>query len=303
MKRVVVIFGPTGVGKSEIGVSLSKKINGEIISCDAYQVYRFMDFGTNKISVEEMENIPHHLINIINPNEDFSAGLFKELAEKKIDEITEKGKMPILVGGTGLYMRTLLYYEPPKRDEMIREILNQKLKEFGLEKLYEELKNVDPIYANKINKNDKKRILRALEVYYIYKKPLSEFLKEEERFDSIKFGLIMDRNLLYKKIEERVNKMFEKGFIEEVKFIKENFGFSKTSIKAIGYELVLKYLNNEINLDECKNLMIKKTKDYARRQIIWLRKEKDIIILDISNKDKKEVTEIIVRIIRERWKI
>lgn len=303
MKKVVVIFGPTGVGKSEIGILLSKKINSEIISFDAYQIYKYMDIGTNKIRKEDMNNIKHHLIDIVLPNEDFSAGLFKVYAEKKLSEIINKGKIPVLVGGTGLYMRTLLYYEPPKKDENIREMLNKRLNEIGLDKLFDELKKFDPTYANKINKNDKKRILRALEVYYIYKKPFSEFLKEEERYDSIKFGIIMERKVLYKKLEERVEKMFQNGFIDEVRFIKENFGFSKTSIKAIGYSTILEYLNGKISLNDCKKLILKKTEEYARKQLIWLRKEKNIIIIDKTYLDNDSIINKIEEIIKEKWKI
>ncbi len=303
MKKVIYIGGPTGVGKSEIGVKVAKKLNGEIISCDAFQVYKYMDIGTNKIKKEECEGVEHHLIDIVNPNEEFSSGLYKEIALKKIEEIISKKKMPIIVGGTGLYLRTLLYFEPPKRDENIRNSLLKRAEKEGLENLYNELKIVDPDYANKINKNDKKRVVRALEVYYIYNKTFSSFQKVEERFDALKFALIMDRKMLYEKIEKRVYDMFNRGFIDEVKYIYNNFGFSKTSIKAIGYEEVLKYLKNEINLEKCIKEIIKKTKDYARRQIIWLRKEKDIIFINVDKKSKEEIVEAILNIIREKWKI
>lgn len=303
MKKVIYIGGPTGVGKSEVGVHLAKKINGEIISCDAFQVYKYMNIGTNKIKKEEMEGIPHHLIDIVNPNEEFSSGLYKEIALKKIDEILDKGKLPIIVGGTGLYLRTLLYFEPPSKDEKIRNFLLERERNEGLESLYNELKKVDPLYANKISKNDKKRIVRALEVYYIYQKPFSTFQSMIERFDSLKFALIMDRKLLYEKIERRVENMFERGFIDEVKFINEKFGFSKNSIKAIGYEEVLKYLKGEIDLESCKNEIVKKTKEYARKQIIWLRKEKDIIFINVDNKDSEIVANEILEIVRNRWKI
>ncbi|MDI6861258.1 MAG: tRNA (adenosine(37)-N6)-dimethylallyltransferase MiaA [Caldisericia bacterium] len=303
MKKVIYIGGPTGVGKSEIGVKLAKKINGEIISCDAFQVYKYMNIGTNKIKKDEMEGIPHHLIDIIDPNEEFSSGLYKEIALKKIDEIINKGKMPIIVGGTGLYLRTLLYFDPPEKDDTIRKNLLERVNKEGLDSLYEELKRVDPEYANKISKNDKKRIVRALEVFYIYNKPFSTFQNMIERFDSIKIALIMDRKLLYEKIKDRVERMFERGFVEEVKYINEKFGFSKTSIKAIGYEEVLKYLKGEINITTCKNEIIKKTKEYARKQIIWLRKEKDIIFINIENKDSEKVVDEILEIVRNRWKI
>lgn len=303
MKRVIYIGGPTGVGKSEVGVRLAKKMNGEIISCDAFQVYKYMDIGTNKIKREEMEEIPHHLIDIVNPNEEFSSGLYKEIALKKIDEISNNGKFPIIVGGTGLYLRTLLYFEPPSKDEKIRNFLLEREGKEGLESLYNELKKVDPVYANKISKNDKKRIIRALEVYYIYKKPFSTFQTVIERFDSLKFALIMDRKLLYEKIEKRVENMFERGLVDEVKFIIEKFGFSKTSIKAIGYEEVLKYLKGEIDLESCKKEIVKKTKEYARKQIIWLRKEKDIIFINVDNKEYEAVVNEILEIVRNRWKI
>lgn len=303
MKGVIYIGGPTGVGKSEVGVHLAKKINGEIISCDAFQVYKYMNIGTNKIKKEEMEEIQHHLIDIVNPNEEFSSGFYKEIALKKIDEILDKGKLPIIVGGTGLYLRTLLYFEPPSKDEKIRNFLLERERKEGLESLYNELKNVDPHYANKISKNDKKRIVRALEVYYIYQKPFSTFQSMIERFDSLKFALIMDRKLLYEKIEKRVENMFERGFVDEVKFINERFGFSKTSIKAIGYEEILKYLKGEIDLESCKKVIVKKTKEYARKQIIWLRKEKDIIFINFDNKDSDIVVNEILEIVRNRWKI
>jgi tRNA dimethylallyltransferase len=303
MKRVIYIGGPTGVGKSEVGVLVAKKLNGEIISCDAFQVYKFMNIGTNKIEKDEIDGVEHHLIDIVYPNEEFSSGLYQEIALKKIDEIISKGKMPVIVGGTGLYLRTLLYFEPPKKDENVRNLLLERVENEGVQNLYNELKIIDPNYAEKISPNDKKRIIRALEVYYIYKKPFSSFQKIKERFDALKFALIMDRKKLYEKIEKRVDKMFEKGFVNEVEYIYKNFGFSKTSIKAIGYEEVLRYLKNEITIDDCKREIIKKTKDYARRQIIWLRKEKDIIFIDVNNKSKEEIQDEILRLVREKWRI
>ncbi|MCX8094635.1 MAG: tRNA (adenosine(37)-N6)-dimethylallyltransferase MiaA [Caldisericia bacterium] len=301
MKRVIYIGGPTGVGKSEVGIKLAKKINGEILSCDAFQIYKFMDIGTNKIKKEEMEGVPHHMIDIINPNEEFSSALYKEIGLKKIDEIINRKKLPIIVGGTGLYLRTLLYFEPPEKNESIRNFLLERVEKEGLQSLYDELQIVDPDYANKISKNDKKRIVRALEVYYIYKKPFSSFQNKIERFESLKFALIMDRKLLYERIERRVEKMFKSGLIDEVKYIEENFGFSKTSIKAIGYQEILKYLKGEITLDNCKKEIIKKTKEYARKQIIWLKKEKDIIFINIQDKDIERVVKDILEIVRNKW--
>ncbi|RLD15056.1 MAG: tRNA (adenosine(37)-N6)-dimethylallyltransferase MiaA [Caldiserica bacterium] len=299
---LIVITGPTAVGKTEISILVAKEISGEIISFDAFQVYRFMNIGTNKIKKEEMRGIPHHMIDVVNPNEEFSSGRFKEMAEKIIDSIYKGGKIPVLVGGTGLYLRTLLSFEPPGSKKEVRKKIEEEVEKLGLNTLYEKLKRVDPVFAGKVSPKDRKRIIRGLEVYEIYKKPISSFFGEEERYDALKFILLMDRKKLYKRIEDRVDRMFDMGFVDEVKRIKEYWGFSKTSKKAIGYEEILLYLSGEISLEECKRRIKKRTKEYARRQIIWLRKEKGAIIIDVTDKNPYELAEEILRKVKEKWK-
>ena len=299
---LIVITGPTAVGKTEISILVAKEIHGEIVSFDAFQVYRFMDIGTNKIRKDEMQGIPHHMIDVVNPNEEFSSGRFKEMAERIIDSIYRRGKIPVLVGGTGLYLRTLLSFEPPGSKKEVREKIEKEAEKFGLNFLYEKLKKIDPVFAKKISPKDRKRIIRGLEVYEIYKKPISSFFGEEERYDALKFVLLMERKKLYKRIEDRVDRMFELGFVDEVKKIKESFGFSKTSKKAIGYEEILLYLSGEISIDECKRRIKKRTKEYARRQIIWLRKEKNAIIIDVTDKKPHDTAEEILKKVKERWK-
>jgi len=301
-KKLIVITGPTAVGKTEVSEILAKKIDGEIISFDAFQVYKFMDIGTNKVGREEMEEIPHYMIDVANPDEEFSAGKFKEMAEKIIDSIHRREKTPILVGGTGLYLRTLLSFEPPGSNKEIRKKIEEEMERVGLDRLYKRLKEIDPIFAGKVSPTDKKRIIRGLEVYEIYKKPMSSFFGEKEKYNALKFVLLMDRKKLYTKIEDRVDRMFELGFVDEVKRIKESFGFSKTSIKAIGYEEILLYLSERITLEECKRRIKKRTKEYARRQIIWLRKEKDTITIDVTDKTPYEVSDEILKKVKERWK-
>ena len=299
---LIVITGPTAVGKTEISILVAKEISGEIVSFDAFQIYRFMDIGTNKIRKDEMQGIPHHMIDVVNPNEEFSSGRFKEMAERIIDSIYKRGKIPVLVGGTGLYLRTLLSFEPPGSKKEVREKIEKEAEKFGLNFLYEKLKKIDPVFAEKISPRDRKRIIRGLEVYEIYKKPISSFFGEEERYDALKFVLLMERKKLYKRIEDRVDRMFELGFVDEVKRIKESFGFSKTSKKAIGYEEILLYLSERITLDECKRRIKKRTKEYARRQIIWLRKEKNAIIIDVTDKKPHDTAEEILKKVKERWK-
>ena len=301
-RKLIVITGPTAVGKTEVSILVAKEIHGEIVSFDAFQVYRFMDIGTNKIRKDEMQGIPHHMIDVVNPNEEFSSGRFKEMAERIIDSIYRRGKIPVLVGGTGLYLRTLLSFEPPGSKKEVREKIEKEAEKFGLNFLYEKLKKIDPVFAGKISPRDRKRIIRGLEVYEIYKKPISSFFGEEERYDALKFVLLMERKKLYKRIEDRVDRMFELGFVDEVKRIKESFGFSKTSKKAIGYEEILLYLSERIALDECKRRIKKRTKEYARRQIIWLRKEKNAIIIDVTDKKPHDTAEEILKKVKERWK-
>lgn len=291
--KIIAILGPTASGKTDIGIKLAKKINGEIISCDSMQIYKYMDIGTAKPKPKELEGVKYHLINIIDPDEEFNAGFYRNLAIEKIREILARGNIPIIVGGTGLYFRVLRYnlHEVPK-NKRIRNELEQIASLKGLESLYKELVLLDPGYANMISPTDKKRIIRALEVIKISGKKFSELSStwtKEDEFSSnfIIFILYKKRDILYKDINKRVDKMIEVGLIDEVKKLL-NMGYSKelNSMSAIGYKEVINYFEGKFNLKETIELIKKNTRHYAKRQIIWFRKEKDGVWIDSEDKDR-----------------
>ncbi len=265
--KIIVITGLTATRKSEIAVEVAKQINGEIISADSMMVYKYMDIGTAKPTPEEMQGVPHYLIDVVEPDYNFSAKDFIELAQEKIKDIQKRGKVPVIVGGTWLYIQTLLYglSEAPPTDWKIREILYKE------KNLYEKLKQIDPEYAAKIHPNDTKRIVRALEVYEISGKPFSSFQKEhsfkEKKHDFIGFVFHTDRERLWDRIEKRVDKMFRLGLVDEVKNLMDmGYENSITAKQAIGYKEIIPYLKGEISLDEAKDMVVKNTKDFAKRQ-------------------------------------
>ena len=300
--KLIVITGPTATGKTEIGIELAKKINGEIISADSMMVYKYMDIGTAKPTKEEMQGIPHYLIDVVEPYEDFSAKDFVEKADEKIKEILEKEKVPIIVGGTWLYIQALLYglAKAPEGDWKIREKL---YKEDNIS-LYSRLKDIDPQYASKIHPNDKKRVIRALEVYLTTGKPFSKYLEEhsfkEKRYDFIGFVFTRPREEIMERVEKRVENMIEKGLVEETKnLIKMGFENAITSKQAIGYKELIPYIKNEISLEEAKEEIIKNTKKFAKRQIRALKnkfkEDKNWKWLDVSQYTKQEVLDKIIK--------
>jgi len=267
--RLIVITGTTATGKTDLGIELAKQLEGEIISADAMMVYKHMDIGTAKPKPEEMQNIPHHLISVVEPSEDFSVKDFVDIADRKIKEIVQRGKVPIIVGGTWLYIQSLLYglTDAPPSDWNIRNRLYNE----EPEKLYKELLKVDREYALKIHPNDIRRIVRALEVFELTGKPFSSFQRKhsfrEHRYDFIGFVLERDRAELMERIEKRVDRMFEEGLADEVKMLID-LGYKKflTARQAIGYKELIPYFEGEITLEEAKNQIIKNTKDFAKRQ-------------------------------------
>jgi tRNA dimethylallyltransferase len=282
-KNLLVIVGPTCVGKSETALKSAIHFNGEVINCDSMQVYKGFNIGTDKISLEKRKSVPHHLISIIEPSTQFTAADFVSLSLKAIETIQKKQKLPVITGGTGLYIKALLSGLFPEQQKHIstRRQLEKEADEFGLENLRNELKKVDPEYFYKIGKNDRLRIIRALEVYRTTKKPISEHFHKTQSyvddFNVIKIGLIIDRKSLYRKIEARVDRMFKKGIVEEVHELLES-GVNENSppFRAIGYKHVLKYLKNKIALEEAINSTKKATRHYAKRQITWFKKMKGI---------------------------
>jgi len=302
-KKVLAIVGPTASGKTKLSLIVAERINGEIISADSRQVYKYMDIGTAKPSREEREKIKHYFIDELNPDEEFNAGIFGERGREIIEDIFSRGKVPIIVGGSGLYIKALIdgFFEGPGADWELREILYNKAKEFGKESLYEELKKIDPESAQKIHPNNLKRIIRALEVYYLTGKPISQLQKEvkpEINFNAVQIGLKWDRKKLYKRIEERVNEMLNKGLIDEVKNLRA-LGYDKNlnSLQTVGYKEVFNYLDGLITYDEMVYLIKRNSRRYAKRQLIWFRQDKRIIWVDVDeNTDLNELADKVIEI-------
>lgn len=283
-KKVIVICGPTASGKTAISIELAKKINGEIISADSMQIYKDMDIGTAKATVEEMDGIKHYLLDFVSPQERYSVAEFKKDAEKAIEEILEKGKVPIVVGGTGLYVDTLIYgieYPEIEIDLKYREELERIAEKQGLEMLYNEACKIDPKAMEKISINDKKRILRILEMYKQTGKTKTQ-LELESRAKGVKydyrvFAINMDRNKLYERINLRVDLMIEQGLIEEVQALLKKYNEFPTAMQGLGYKEVVEYLESKITKEEMIEKIKLETRRYAKRQLTWFRKNKETI--------------------------
>ncbi len=278
-KNLVIILGPTAVGKSEIAIRLAKQFGGEIINCDSMQVYKGFDIGTDKVPPEKRGNIPHHLIGIIEPSIQFTAADFVRLALKATEEIQKRKKIPLIAGGTGLYLKALLegLFPDGQRVPSIRRRLERQLQQNGLSHMWERLEKIDPAYARKIGSRDKIRIIRALEVYYATGLPLSEHFARTrsfvEDFHILKIGLKLERTLMVKKIEDRVDRMFQRGIVNEVQaLLTEGVEPSAPPFRALGYTQVLRYLNGEISLEKAIELTKRETRHYAKRQMTWFRK-------------------------------
>jgi len=291
---VIILLGPTGVGKTGLSMLLAKALDTEIISADSMQVYRYMDIGTAKPSPAQLSEIKHHLINILEPHEYFSAGMFKRMASETIDDLHKRDKVPIVVGGTGLYIRTLTQglFEGPSADWQLREELLREEKNRGKGYLYEYLKKIDPHASHKINPNDIRRIIRAIEVSLKSRKTISEyqnFSTVAKEYDFIKIGLIRDRKELYAIIEQRVDEMMKKGLLQETEnLLKMNP--HKIPLQALGYKEMQLYLNGLVNLQEAVRLLKKRTKMYAKRQFTWFKKEPGIRWVDATGiTDDKEI--------------
>lgn len=280
MYPLVVILGPTASGKTKIAVDLALKIGGEIISGDSMQVYRNMNIGTAKIKPEEAKGIPHYLIDIRNPHETFSVAAFQQLAREKITVIAEKGKIPFLVGGTGLYIQAVIdAYEFTEQKNVLpyRRQLYSLAQEQGKDYLHSLLHKVDSAAALKLHPHDLKRVVRALEYYYLTGKRISEnkkALTKQARYQLVLIGLTMERSLLYKRIEQRVEQMMEEGFLEEVENLL-SCGYSPElpSMQGLGYRQLVSYLRGDYDLLEAISLIKKETRHFAKRQLTWFRRD------------------------------
>lgn len=289
-EKVVVICGPTASGKTALSIELAKKINGEIVSCDSMQIYKEMDIGTAKTTKEEMQGIKHYMLDIISPEERYSVADYKKEAKNAIREIIKKGKTPIVVGGTGLYVDSLIYeieYPNIEFDEEYRKKLEIQVEKEGLENLYEQAKKIDPEAIKKISQNDKKRIIRILEIYHAtgYNKTEQErkSREKEPEFDYKVYGLNMPREKLYKRIDLRVDIMIKQGLIEEVEKIYKKYSKFPTAMQGLGYKEVVEYLNNNLTKEEMIEKIKQETRRYAKRQMTWFRKNKQTIWLNTEN--------------------
>ncbi len=290
-KPLIIIAGPTAVGKTDSSIRLAKAVNGEIISADSMQVYKRMDIGSAKIMPEEMEGVTHHLIDVLEPTEEFNIVRFQTMAKEAMEEIYAKGKIPILVGGTGFYIQSLLYDIEFKEEEEVntslRESFQQYVEEFGKEALHERLKAVDPESAEAIPAGNVKRVIRALEFYETHHEKISSHnaaqAQKESPYNYAFFVLTDDRKILYERIEKRIDIMLEKGLIDEVKSLRaEGLNRSFISMQGLGYKEILAYLEGEITLDEAVYILKRDTRHFAKRQITWFKREKDVKWLDKS---------------------
>lgn len=301
MKPIVyVIGGPTASGKSKLAVELAKKVNGEIISADSMQIYKEMNIGTAKVNKEEMQGIQHYLVDFVSPDERYSVSNFKKDAEKAIEEILEKGKTPIVVGGTGLYIDSLIYgieFQNEEVDLEYREKLNKIADEKGLESLYKKAQEIDPEAMKKISINDRKRIIRVLEIYHKTGKTKTEqelqSRKNEVKYEYKVFAITMDREKLYERIEKRIDFMIEQGLIEEVKQILEKYHTFPTAMQGLGYKEVVEYLEGSCTKEEMIEKIKKETRHYAKRQLTWFRKNKETIWLDGEKSTDENVSIIL----------
>ena len=296
----MVICGPTASGKTLLSIELAKKINGEIVSADSMQIYKDMDIGTAKPTKEETKDIKHYLIDFVAPDQRYSVAEFKKDAENAIEEILAKGKTPIIVGGTGLYVDSLIYgiqYQDIELDENYRNELEEIAKKQGLEKLYEQAQKIDPEAMKKISPNDKKRIIRVLEIYKATGKNKTEqeieSRKNEVKYDYKVFAINMDREKLYDRINKRVDIMLEQGLIQEVQTLVKKYNEFPTAMQGLGYKEVVQYLKNEISYDEMVDKIKMETRRYAKRQITWFKKNKQTIWID-GQKDLQENIDLII---------
>ncbi len=303
MDKVIVICGPTASGKTSLSIELAKKIKGEIVSCDSMQIYQEMDIGTAKPTVEEKQGIEHYLLDFVSPEERYSVADYKRDAKRAMKEIIKKGKIPIVVGGTGLYVDSLIYeieYPNIEFDEEYRKKLEARVQTEGLEKLYEEAKKIDPLASQKISSNDQKRILRILEIYHATGKNKTEqeieSRKKPVEYDYHVFALKWDREILYERINRRVDQMIEQGLIEEVKGILERHKEFPTAMQGLGYKEVVEYLDGSITKEEMIEKIKQETRRYAKRQMTWFRKNKQTIWLDGQADSQRNVDIILENI-------
>ena len=296
-RKVIVIVGPTCSGKTKLSLSLAKNLKSEIISADSRQVYKYLDIGTAKPSGQELKLVKHHFINTLKPDEEFNVSKFEDGAVDIISNLHKYNKIPVVVGGSGLYIKALIdgIFNTANKDEDYRKELKEKMIEYGKEYLYEELKKVDLISAEKMLPQNWKRVMRALEVYHLTKEPIWKLQQEYNRnlnFEFHQYGLDWDREILYENIDRRVDDMINKGLVDETKNVL-NMGYNKklNSLNTVGYKEIISYLDNDITLEKAVELIKRNTRRFAKRQLTWFRKDERIKWISIvKSEDINEVS-------------
>jgi len=305
---VLAIVGPTAAGKSLLALRLAARCGGEIVSADSMQVYRGMDIGTAKPGPEERARVPHHLIDVADPAEPFSVAAFQRLARAAVEHVAAAGRLPVVAGGTGLYVRALLHdydFTPPGREPRIRDELARRAQEEGPAALHRELEGVDAVAAGRIHPNDARRIVRALEVYRTTGRRLSDtWLRGAAGplYDSLVIGLRLDREELYRRIDQRVENMVRAGLAGEVRDLMAR-GYTPALIsgQALGYKEIVTYLQGRGSLEEAVAQIKRATRNYARRQMTWFRKEPGVVWIDVASRTPAELEEQVAGLIRARW--
>ena len=293
---LIILSGPTAVGKTALSIELAKRVNGAIISADSMQVYKYMDIGSAKIMPEEMDGVKHYLIDELNPEDEFNIVVFQQKAKAALKEIYANGQIPIIAGGTGFYIQALLYdidFDNQDCNEQYRAELEQIAKEQGNDVLHAKLQEIDPVSAEKIHANNVKRVIRALEFYHLTGKPISEHNETEQQKESpynfAYFVLTDERVNLYKRIDMRVDIMLKNGLIDEVKSLKD-MGYHRdmVSMQGLGYKEILDYLDGKFTLEEAVYILKRETRHFAKRQLTWFRREREVIWIDKQNYDYNE---------------
>ena len=303
----MIVAGPTASGKSEVSIKLAKALNGEVVSCDSAQIYEGMDIGTSKVSKKDMQGIEHHLLDICKPQDDFTVADFKRECEKAIGDIHSRGKLPILCGGTGLYINAIMFdmqFEGVKTEKEVRQKFEEMAKKYGNEYLYKELQRIDPNVAERIHPNNTVRVIRALSVLESEGGgsgssnlgDLSLAGKRESAFDFIKLVITWPRDVLYSRINARVDTFFDEGLISEVQGLLER-GVPKeaNSLKAIGYKEIVAYLNGEMDLKTAKELIKRNTRRFAKRQLTWFKRYDDFRQFDMSETTDEEIVSLVAK--------
>ena len=299
MEKVIVVIGPTSVGKTKMGVALAKKLNGEVISGDSMQVYRQMDIGTAKVTIEEMEGVTHHCIDILDPKDQYSVHDFQQTVRKQITEITNRGHVPIIVGGTGLYIKAALYDYTFSEMENNHDEINKKYKDYTNEQLYAHLKQIDEESAKILHFNNRRRVLRAIEIYEQTGQKKSEMINEQEHiclYDAYFVGLTLPRELLYERINLRVDLMMKNGLQGEMEsLIKQGLTRENQSMKAIGYKEWFDYFEGKCDLNEVSENIKKHSRQYAKRQYTWFKNQFDVHWYDVCLENFSKTLEEVSR--------